>query len=285
MVSTAHPLVPNPLMEETSAPLWFAPHVDAATLVKLGFRFGRSGVHQSKTMMLRELGAMLQAAPDPGSVDVADLILHQNVLQKGTGSARRLALDRLNGLYGLASRAPIGRALARLWQRADGGRPLLALLCALAREPPLRDTATAVLGATFGADVRWPDFSSRFEALHPGRYSAKMLKSMSQNCASTWTQSGHLQGRVKKRRMRATPSPAAAAYAALLGELAGFGGATLLASPWIRILDSTEIETLALLRQAEGEGLVRVRNGGGVTEIRARDAMASAMEIRELGNR
>jgi hypothetical protein len=85
--------------------------------------------------------------------------------------------------------------------------------------------------------------------------------------------------------MRATPSPAAAAYAALLGELAGFGGATLLASPWIRILDSTEIETLALLRQAEGEGLVRVRNGGGVTEIRARDAMASAMEIRELGNR
>jgi hypothetical protein len=47
------------------------------------------------------------------------MILSQNVLQKGTGSARRLALQRLNGLYGLASGAPIGRALARLWQRDD----------------------------------------------------------------------------------------------------------------------------------------------------------------------
>jgi hypothetical protein len=235
-------------------------------------------------MMLRELGALLQAAPDPGSVEIADLILKQNVLEKRTGSARRLALERLNGLYGLTSGAPIGRALARLWQRADNGRPLLALLCALAREPPLRDTAQAVLGAKVSSDVRWSDFSSRFEALHPGRYSAKMLKSMSQNCASTWTQSGHLQGRVKKRRKHTMASPVAAAYAALLGELAGFGGATLLASPWIRTLDSTEIETLTLLRQAEAGGLIRVRSGGGVTEIRARDAMASALGVPELGN-
>jgi hypothetical protein len=54
MVSTAQPLLPDPLMQENT-PLWIAPHVDAASLVKLGFRFGRSGVHQSKTMMLREL--------------------------------------------------------------------------------------------------------------------------------------------------------------------------------------------------------------------------------------
>src|SRR5215216_1551127 len=250
---------PDPVMEETNTPLWIAPHVDPASLVKLGFRFGRSGVHQSKTMMLRELSALLQAAPDPGSADVADIILNQNVLQKGTGSARRLALQRLNGLYGLESGAPIGRALARLWQRDNGGRPLLALLCALAREPPLRDTATAVLEATPGSDVRWPDFASRFEALHPGRYSANMLRSMSQNCASTWTQSGHLEGRGKKRRAHATASPISAIFAALLGELAGFGGATLLASLWIRSLDCSEMETMALLRQAEGSGLLRVR--------------------------
>jgi hypothetical protein len=179
MVSTARPLPPDPLTEEAHAPLWIAPHVDAASLAKLGFRFGRSGVHQSKTMMLRELGALLQAAPDPGSVDVADLILNQNVLQKGTGSGRRLALQRLNGLYGFASAAPIGRALARLWPRDDGGRALLALLCALAREPPLRETATAVLDASPGSIVRWPDFASRFETLHPGRYSENMLRSMS----------------------------------------------------------------------------------------------------------
>jgi hypothetical protein len=285
MISTARPLPPDPMMEQTSALLWIAPHVDPASLAKLGFRLGRSGVHQSKTMMLWELGALLQAAPDLGPVDIIDIVLNQNVLQKRTGSSRRLALERLNGLYGLTSGAPIGRALARLWQRDEGGRPLLALLCALAREPPLRDTAATVLDAKFGADVRWPDFASRFEALNPGRYSANMLRSMSQNCASTWTQSGHLKGRVKKRRARAMASPVAAAYAALLSEFAGFGGATLLVSPWIRTLDCSEIETMALLRQAEGAGLLRVRSGGAVIEIRARDAMASALGIPDLGNR
>jgi hypothetical protein len=284
MALTARPLPPDPLMKDAIAPLWIAPHVDGASLVKLGFRIGRGGVHQSKTMMLRELSALLQAAPDPGSADVTDLVINQNVLLKGTGSARRLAFQRLNGLYGLASGAPIGRALARLWQRDDSGRPMLALLCALAREPPLRDAATAVLDATYGSDVRWPDFASRFEALHPGRYSAKMLRSLSQNCASTWTQSGHLKGRVKKRRARAIASPIVAAYAALLGEFAGFGGATLLSSLWMLILDSSETETLALLRQAEGLGLLRVRSGGDVVEIRVREAMASALGMPDLGH-
>jgi hypothetical protein len=45
MFSTARPLPPDPLFEEMHAPLWIAPHVDAASLVKLGFRFGRSGVY------------------------------------------------------------------------------------------------------------------------------------------------------------------------------------------------------------------------------------------------
>jgi hypothetical protein len=284
MASTARPLPPDPLLKDAIAPLWIAPHVDGASLVKLGFRIGRGGVHQSKTMMLRELSALLEAAPDPGSTDFTDLIINRNVLLKGTGSARRLALQRLNGLYGFASAAPIGRVLAPLWQRDDASRPLLALLCSLARDPPLRDTATAVLDAKLGSDVRWPDFASRFEAMHPGRYSANMLRSMSQNCASTWTQSGHLKGRVKKRRVRAIASPVVAAYAALLGELAGFGGATLLASPWIRTLDSSEAEIMALLRQAEGLGLLRLRSGGDVIDIRVREVMASTLGIPDLGN-
>jgi hypothetical protein len=35
MFSTARPLPPDPLFEEMHAPLWIAPHVDAASLVKL----------------------------------------------------------------------------------------------------------------------------------------------------------------------------------------------------------------------------------------------------------
>ena len=58
-----------------------------------------------------------------------------------------------------------------------------------------------------------------------------------------------------------------AQYAALLGSLAGFGGPALLASSWIRVLDRSKVEVLALLRKAEAEGLLRLRAGGDVIEI------------------
>ena len=87
----------------------------------------------------------------------------------------------------------------RLW-RTLGGKPRLdtalmiwsslrplALLCALAREPLLRDSAAVVLTAPAGSSVRWPEIAAALDREHRGRYSPKMLKSLAQNCASTWT--------------------------------------------------------------------------------------------------
>jgi hypothetical protein len=94
-----------------------------------------------------------------------------------------------------------------------------------------------------------------------------MLKSLAQNCASSWTQSGHLSRRVKKVRAHPRTTPVAAAYAALLAWLAGFGGPALIASPWMDVLDVSPHERLSLLRRAESLGLVRVRAAGDVVEV------------------
>ncbi|MFO7494824.1 MAG: hypothetical protein R6X05_04225, partial [Desulfobacterales bacterium] len=53
----------------------------------------------------------------------------------------------------------------------------------------------------------------------PGRFSAATLKSAAQNIRSSWTQSAHLSGRIKKIRIKAVATPGAAAYALLLGYL------------------------------------------------------------------
>ena len=131
-------------------------------------------------------------------------------------------------------------------------------------------SAPPVLDATPGAPVQWPDLVTAILAEYPDRYSPKMLRSLAQNCVSSWTQSGHLQGRVKKRRQLADPSSEAAAYAALLGSIAGFGGPALLRSPWMRLLDHSEADLLSLLRRAESGGLTRVkRRSRQVSEPRA----------------
>lgn len=263
---------------------WFASDGSKAALEPLGFRFEPGGVHLSKTMMLAELRTVMDGVAEPQSADVERAVIADNILAKPTGTARRLALSRLTTLYGVVNARPIQEAALRLWPRSAAGRPLLAMLCALAREPLLRDTAAVVLAAPVAEPVRWPNLAAELEVQHPGRYSPKMLKSLAQNCASSWTQSGHLRGKVAKRRSFAEPSVEAAAYAALLGELAGFGGPALLKSPWMAVLDRRDTDLLTLLRRAESIGLVRVRAGGGVIQITARRPMADMLGVPELAN-
>jgi hypothetical protein len=260
---------------------WFGPTADASRMLSVGMKLAGGGPHQSKTMMLAELSTVLAHGT---TMDHADAILHQNLLGKPSMRSREAALYRLRQLYGIGQPAPICAVLHRLWHRDPTGRPLLAILCALARDPMLRGGADAVLDAAPGEQVRWPLIAATFERRHPGRLSAKMLKSLAQNAASSWTQSGHLSGAVQKRRTRANPTPTVAAYAALLASLAGFGGPMLLGSRWLDVVDRPAEERLSLLRQAEGLGLARVRSAGDVLEIDVVRPLAETLGVPSLVN-
>lgn len=245
---------------------WFREGIAPGELQKLGFRVAGGGAHQSKTMMLRELSTLLASgATDPATV--RHLIMDENALGKASTSARQSVLRHLIQLYGLGDRTPVSQALRFIWPMDAEGRRLFALSCALARDPLLRDSAKVVLSAPVGARVGAPEITEGLAERHPGRFSPAMLKSLAQNCASTWTQSGHLSGKVKKLRARAKATPAVAAYSAFLAAVAGFGGPALIASPWMDVLDVSTNERLSLLRRAESLGLLHVRAAGDVVEI------------------
>ena len=269
--------------KQINQPDWFAESCAYTESVNHGFRHMPGGVHLSKTMMLDELQKVLDLRPSDGDA-VEDAILNRNILSKPTGTARKLVLSRLNTLYGIRTALPVQTAMLKLWTQHAAGHPLLALLCTLAREPLLRDTVSAVLNAPRGAALRWPDLAETLAAKHPGRYSQKMLKSLAQNCASSWTQSGHLKGKVAKRRSLAEPTAHVAAYAALLGSLAGFGGPALIASPWMRVLDRSEADVLGLLRRAEGAGLAQLRVGGGVIQVNVRRPLSQVLGVPALAD-
>jgi hypothetical protein len=232
-------------------------------------------------MMLAELSALLASGHGGGP---AIAVLEMNLLGKPSVRAREAALYRLRQLYALGEDAAVGLVLRYLWTLDADSRPLLALLCALARDPSLRAGADAVLDAKPGEQVRWPAIAATFEAVNPGRLAPNMAKSLAQNAASSWTQAGFLRGAVRKERVRAKATPVAAAYAALLASLSGFGGARLLESRWLDVLDRPVEERLVLLRQAEGLGLARVRSAGDVLEIEVRRPMADAAGAPSLVN-
>jgi hypothetical protein len=255
---------------------WQAASADEDRMVRAGIKPRGGGPHQSKTMMLAELTTLLASRATDRPTEA---IVRDNLLGKPSVRAREAAVYRLRQLYGIGEAWPICVVLHRLWDRDPPGRPLLALLCALARDPSFRAGASAVLDASLGEPVRWPMIAGAFEARHPGRLGEKMAKSLAQNAASSWTQSGFLEGAVRKCRIRAKPTPTVAAYAALIASLCGFGGERLIECRWLDVLDHPAEERLALLRQAEGLGLARVRSAGDVLEIDVRHPITNTLRV------
>jgi hypothetical protein len=119
---------------------WLAVSADKGGLTRAGMKAADGGPPQSKTMMLAELALILSS----GAADrAAGAVVRENLLGKPSMRAREAALYRLRQLYGIGEPAPICTVLQRLWDRNPVGRPMLALLCALARDPALLRTVAA----------------------------------------------------------------------------------------------------------------------------------------------
>lgn len=218
--------------------------------------------------MLAELSDLFGAVPagaDRGRY--ASAIVEDNVLGKRTEATRKLTSQRLGELYGLDPRLPLFRALRRVWQIDEAGRPLCALLCALARDPLLRATARPVLELREGAElVR----QRLLDAIRPAvgeRLNDSTLDKVARNAASTWSQAGHLEGRVRKIRHRVTPTPGPLALALWLASVEGLAGEQLLSSRWAEALDHTPGELHAVVLRAKQLGLLSANIGGGTVEI------------------
>lgn len=213
-----------------------------------GFVAASAGVHSSRTLMLADLRLLLAACPSTTGVEgYRAAVVEENALLKNTATTRRATFKWIRQLYALDPALSLFGALRRLWDADPAGQPLLAILCANARDPMLHVTAPVVLDSAVGTVVTAPQLAGAIEAAYPGRFNAGTLRAFGSHTASTWGQSGHLTGKVRKVRVRVTPTPASTAYALLLGHLSGERGIGLFRTSWARLLDATP---LALDQQA-----------------------------------
>lgn len=237
-------------------------------LATLGLRVADSGPHTSKTLMLKELEALLAAVPADAPAKVyRAAIVEENVLGKRTVSTRKETASRLTALYGLNPTKPLFRVLRRLWDVDPAARPQLALLNGLARDPLLMATRGQVMQMAEGQQLLRPEMMAAIQGFSHDRLSAKVLDAVARNTASSWTQSGHLKGKVKKLRQPLRPQPVALALAMWLGYATGKRGKALLSTPWAAVLDSTNSGLLELAEQAKRLGLLKLSHGGGVVTI------------------
>lgn len=219
--------------------------------------------------MVSSLDRLLQLLPAEATTDdYRDAIQAENVLGKQTAGAREWAFRQLRRFYALDPNSLVFRALRDLWPIDRAGQPVLAVLCAMARDPVLRASSSLVVGMEPGAEVTASEFEDAIDDSFPGAYATSTRRTTAQKLASSWSQSGHLRTeRGKKVRTRATCTPADVAYALLLGHLEGVRGRPLFETVWAQVLDQPASHLPDLAATASQHGMLELRHAGGVIEV------------------
>jgi hypothetical protein len=251
-------------------------------LAALGFNIGCSGAHTARTLMLDEISTLLSQLPlAEGRNTFLEAILVKNILSKSTTSSRKRTFEHLISLYVLDSGALLFRLLRHFWRLDPAGRGLTVLVSARARDPLLQLGSDFLLRIPIG-DVYDPAaFEDFIERTFPVRFSNKTRRSLAQNIASTFTQTGFFDGRVKKVRRQPKPSVGAVALSTALGKLSGFSGISLWESPWFQILDLTPSTGDELAREASRRGWIDYRRLGEVISLSFRH-LVEELKIKEL---
>jgi hypothetical protein len=228
------------------------------------------GTNTSHTVIVKALAMLFDAVPagaPPSAYERA--AIEGNVLGKQTEGARRRTLRYLKELYLLRPDSILFRALRELWPTDAHAQPLLAGLCALARDSVLRASSGAITSSPPGDILTANDFAVAVGTHFPTSYSESTLAKIGRNTFSSWEQTGHLIPGEKhtKVRQRAQGAPASLTYALLLGHLQGSRGSALFETLWARVLDQPYSHLVDLATSASQQGMLEFRHGGGVIDV------------------
>jgi hypothetical protein len=249
------------------------------TLQKFGYKFGQSGAHSARSMMLAELEALFaDSTPATPISQYQSDICDFNLLDKPTAKSRNLTYRHLLDLYGLDTAIPLFRVFRKLWSLDKQAQPVLALQLALIRDPLLRKSLPLIMEAKPGQAISREDVEELLKAPDPERFSPASLKSFAQNINGSWTQAGFLTGRNKKHRSQPTVTPVNVAFALFLAYLEGATGERLFHNQWCQVLGQSAHQINELAIAASHRGIIDFKQSGGVTEVRFPDFLTAEEE-------
>lgn len=238
-------------------------------LEKFGYKFGQSGAHSARSMMLKELRLLFSATHPETTKELYQIdVIEHNLLDKPTTKSRSLTFRHLVDLYSLSNEVPLFRVFRKLWPLEKDAQPLLALQLALVRDPLLRLSIPMIQNTDLGDSIVRSDVEVLLKAPAPDRFSSASLKSYAQNINGSWTQSGFIKGRNKKMRSVPTIAPVNVVFALFLAYLEGATGERLFHNLWCQILGLTEHQLVEHAIAASHRGIIDFKQSGGVTEVR-----------------
>lgn len=232
------------------------------------FALGALRTTASHTISIPHLVELLRAVPaDAAAEEYSEAVVEGNILGRPTQTGRQRSFRHLRELYFLNPARLEFTALRRFWDIDPLSHPLLAGLLAFTRDEVLRASFAAIAVAPAGSGVTSADLTAAVATRFGNEMSESTLGKIGRNTGACWTQTGHLMGRSKKVRTEVEARPAAIAYAAYLGHLAGGRGIGVLDNPWSQILGLAPGRTLEALRDAHTQGFLDLLVAGNVIDV------------------
>jgi len=228
------------------------------------------GTNTSHTILVRELSTLVGSLDERADFrDYEHAVLYEDILGKRTAAGRIREFRYLKELYLLRSDSILFRTLRELWPIAAEGQPLLAGLCAMARDSVFRASSSVILGTHPGDQVTSQDLAEAVQRAFPDSYSEATLAKIGRNTFSSWEQCGHLKrdGHNKKVRCRTKGTSADVVFATLLGYLEGLRGSSLLESNWAKITDLPQSKILEFAQLSSRNNLLDFRQSGDVVDF------------------
>ena len=246
------------------------PGIDVVTDTEIADGERSGGTTTSHTILVSSLTHLLKSVDrnaDAGAYERA--VIDDNVLGTKTTESRSRIYRALRELYLLRPDSILFRSLRDVWTDDPRGQPLLAGLCALARDSVFRASAKVILDSDPGDAVTSGDLAAAVEAAFPTAYGEKTYAKIGRNHYSSWEQTGHLDQAEKNEKSRRRPvcTASTTTYALLLGHLEGVRGEALFDTIWARVLDHPRSYLMEMAALASQRSLVDFRHSGGVTEV------------------
>lgn len=232
------------------------------------FSLGTLRTTTSHTIGIPHLVELLRKVPLYAPAErYREAVVEDNVLGRASHVGRLRSFRHLRELYILDPTRPEFAGLRHFWEVDHSSHPLLAGLLAFTRDEVLRASFAAIVDLPAGASVKSADLTEAVAARYGSELSESTLGKSGRNTGASWTQTGHLIGRTKKIRASVDAQPAAIAYAAYLGHLAGGRGLDVLNNSWSQLLELAPGRYLEALREAHSQGLLDLLVAGNIIDV------------------
>ena len=219
--------------------------------------------HTMRTIMFAEMSRVMNAGV---TEELIHKVIEENITNKKTKSNILKTQKTITSLYSFDFKYPQFRVLQYFWNIVDEKqKPLLAFLFAYGRDYLLFESTDVVLTTPIGEKVLTSKLEENLEKYHPNHYSENTRRSIAQNIASSWKQSGYIIGKVKNIRTKTSPDYYLVTFALILAYLDGIRGDFLFAGKWVKVLDITESQVRELALEAARRDLLQYNYAGGVT--------------------